>query len=114
MRTHAAVPVADAADNGLTRIYFSSRDGENRSHTGFIDLNLRTMQVLSVSAEPVLAPGKLGAFDDAGAMATWVVSHQGVKYLYYIGWNLGVSVPFRNAIGLALSRDGGKDIRQIL
>ena len=56
----------------------------------------------------MLAPGKLGAFDDAGAMATWVVSHQGVKYLYYIGWNVGVSVPFRNAIGLALSRDGGR------
>jgi len=28
--------------------------------------------------------------------------------MYYIGWNLGVSVPFRNSIGIAESKDGGK------
>ena len=28
--------------------------------------------------------------------------------MYYLGWNLGVTVPWRNSIGLAISRDGGK------
>jgi hypothetical protein len=28
--------------------------------------------------------------------------------LYYVGWNLGVTVPWRNSIGLAASSDGGR------
>jgi sucrose-6-phosphate hydrolase SacC (GH32 family) len=40
-------------------------------------------------------------------MATWLATHNGRKYLYYIGWNLGVTVPFRNSIGLAVSQDDG-------
>ena len=28
-------------------------------------------------------------------------------WLYYIGSNIGVSVPYRNSIGLAISKDGG-------
>jgi len=32
----------------------------------------------------------------------------GVKYLYYTGWSVCKSVPYHNAIGLAISRDGGK------
>ncbi len=31
----------------------------------------------------------------------------GSLYLYYVGWNPSGSVPYRNAIGLAVSRDGG-------
>jgi hypothetical protein len=30
------------------------------------------------------------------------------KLLYYIGWNRAASVPFRNALGVAISRDGGE------
>ena len=44
--------------------------------------------------EPVLAPGPLGAFDDSGAMGSCLVCHDDRELLYFIGWNLGVSVPF--------------------
>jgi len=30
-------------------------------------------------------------------------------FLYYIGWNKGITVPFRNSIGLAISDDNGKN-----
>lgn len=108
MRSHAAVPTAMRIDGSVYRIYFSSRDSAGRSHTGFLvlDLNAPT-RVLDVSTRPVLAPGPLGTFDDSGAMATWIAEAEGRVYLYYIGWNLGVTVPFRNAIGLAiLGADG--------
>lgn len=107
MQTHAAVPIAEHLQGDLFKVYFSARDAGSRSHTGFvvIDIN-RPDVVLDISAQPVLAPGELGAFDDSGAMATWLVKHEGRSLLYYIGWNLGVTVPFRNAIGLAVSRNG--------
>lgn len=107
MRSHAAVPIAEPLVDGLFRVYFSTRDVQNRSHTAFVVIDItRPCDVLEVSTVPVLGPGELGAFDDSGAMATWLVDRGSERFLYYIGWNLGVTVPFRNAVGLAVSQDG--------
>ncbi|MCX5871518.1 MAG: hypothetical protein NTY00_13030 [Deltaproteobacteria bacterium] len=104
MQSHAAVPIAESLGDNLFKIYFSSRDKFNRSYTGYTVIDItHPNQILELSTNPVLAPGELGEFDDSGAMATWFTFHQGVKFLYYIGWNLGVTVPFRNSIGLSLS-----------
>jgi hypothetical protein len=102
MISHAAVPIADYRYDDIFRIYFSSRDIDNRSHTCFIDVDIKQPKnLLNISSKPVLSPGALGCFDDSGAMASCVLNHKNDKLLYYIGWNLGVTVPFRNSIGLA-------------
>jgi hypothetical protein len=104
MQTHAAVPIAESLGDDLFKIYFSSRDEFNRSFTSYtvIDI-LRPNNIIELSTKPVLVPGGLGEFDDSGAMATWLTSYQGKKFLYYIGWNIGVTVPFRNSIGLSIN-----------
>lgn len=103
MRSHAAVPIAEHIRNDLFRIYFSSRDSSSRSYTGFVIMDItKPNEMLEISASPVLSPGDLGEFDDSGAMATWLVKINGSRFLYYIGWNLGVTVPFMNSIGLAI------------
>ena len=104
MQSHAAVPIAESIGDDLFKIYFSSRDEFNRSFTGFIVIDIfRPINIIELSTKPVLAPGGLGEFDDSGAMATWLTTYQNKKFLYYIGWNLGVTVPFRNSIGLSIS-----------
>lgn len=109
MITHAAVPFADKLDENLHRLYFSGRDQLNRSQTGFIEIDLENPKaVVHISKQPILKIGDLGTFDDSGAMLAWIVTHNDKKYLYYIGWNLGITVPFRNAIGLAISYDDGR------
>lgn len=103
MQTHAAVPIAERIEGDLYRIYFSTRDATNRSRTGYVVIDLQRPQaILELSENPVLDIGALGTFDDSGAMATWLAEWNGQRYLYYIGWNLGVTVPFRNSIGLAM------------
>lgn len=107
MQSHAAVPIAESVGGDLFKIYFSTRDKSNRSFTGYVVIDINhPNQILELSADPVLSPGGLGEFDDSGAMATWLTNQGDQKYLYYIGWNLGVTVPFRNSIGLSVSTHG--------
>jgi hypothetical protein len=104
--THTALPAVDPVEDP-ERVFFTSRDRRGRSHIGFCNLSLdSTGGFADVSALPVLSPGNLGAFDDAGVTNSCLVRHDGRTYLYYTGWCLGVSVPFYLCAGLAMSDDG--------
>ncbi|MFM0011357.1 glycoside hydrolase family protein [Paraburkholderia sediminicola] len=104
MLTHAANPVAEWRHGNIFRVYFSARDAQRRAHIGYVDIDLNAPQkILSLSDTPVIAPGETGLFDDSGTSMGCLVHHNGQRYLYYLGWNLGVTVPWRNSIGLAVS-----------
>ncbi len=108
MRTHAAVPFAEKKEGDIFRIYFSSRDHKNRSRIGSIDVDIANPHdIIHISDSPLLSLGPLGAFDESGVMLSWVVCYRQSRYLYYVGWNLGATVPFRNSIGLAICEGGG-------
>jgi len=70
-------------------------------------------KVSRVAEQPLLDLGRLGTFDDSGVMPCSVVTDGASKYLYYTGWNRGVSVPYRNAIGVAVSTDGGSTFERV-
>jgi hypothetical protein len=85
---------------GTVRIYFSPRDEQGRSQASYIEVAADDLQrVLKVHDEPLLELGEIGAFDDSGIMPSCLVEARDKVYLYYIGWNRGVTVPFRNSIG---------------
>jgi len=114
MKTHAALPVVQGIDDDLYRVYFSGRDSRNRARIGFFELEMGDGErVLNVSETPVLDIGSLGAFDDNGVTCSWVLDHEGVTYLYYTGWGLGVTVPFYLCTGLAVSSDGDKKFHRV-
>ncbi|MFZ5608255.1 MAG: hypothetical protein ACOY99_01445 [Pseudomonadota bacterium] len=104
---YAAVPLAVPLDDGHVRVIFSARDPLQRSRPAALVLDMARLEVVALDEAPLLSLGALGAFDDSGVMPCWQVAHEGRHYLYYIGWNRSVTVPFRNAIGLAVSADGG-------
>lgn len=109
VKTHGMLPVADKINGDLFRIYFSGRDASNRSRIGYIEININEPnKILYLSEHPVLDLGKLGCFDDNGVTPTWILTHEGKKYLYYFGWNQGSTVRAAEVSGLALSEDGGK------
>jgi hypothetical protein len=114
MNHHACVPVADRVDDEVLRIYFGPRDTQGRSFTTFIEVEAdNPANVLRVHDRPVIGLGKLGTFDDSGVMPSSIVNHNGRKYLFYIGWNRGVTVPYRNSVGLAVSDDGGLTFQRV-
>jgi hypothetical protein len=113
MLTHAANPTVDLIGGNLIRVYFGTRDSRNRSHIGAAVFEMNGIfRLIDLTSSPVIAPGKLGSFDDSGASMGSLVRYSNALYLYYLGWNLGVTVPWRNSIGLAVSEDNGLSFRR--
>jgi len=114
MVSHAQVPIVEKADNKRLRIYFGTRDGQNRTTVTFIEVDAdKPDKVLYIHDRQVLGLGKLGCFDDSGAMPSCIVNRDTEKWLYYIGWNIGVTVSYRLSIGLAISIDGGLSFERV-
>lgn len=114
MSHHACVPVPEVRRDESLRIYFGPRDAQGRTRVGFIETNpADPSQVRYVHDRPVLDLGRLGAFDDSGAMPACLVKDGAATYLYYIGWNRGVTVPYRNSVGLAVSHDDGLTFERV-
>jgi len=102
--THAANPTVEALGGDALRVYFAGRDALNRSSIGSIDLCIDgdgRWALIDPLPKLVLSPGPVGTFDDSGCVPACVLDWQGETFLYYLGWNLGVTVPWRNSIGLA-------------
>jgi hypothetical protein len=103
MFSHAANCVAEHVKDDVFRVYFSSRDDKSRAHISYIEFEMISpFKITAVCNEPVLAPGEIGTFDDSGVSLSCIKTIGNKKYMYYLGWNLGVTVPWRNSIGLAI------------
>lgn len=113
MKTHAQVPTPLVCD-GLIRVYFSSRPEPRLSLTTFVDLDINDpRKILRVNSNPIIELGKPGTFDEHGIMPSAAVRNGEQVFLYYSGWSRGVSVPYLNSTGLAISDDGGETFTKI-
>lgn len=115
MVSHACVPTALLLEDGeRIRIYFAPRNKEGQSIPTFVDVKAEDpSRVLKLHDKPILELGERGTFDDGGIMPSSVIRNGGEIFLYYVGWNPSVSVSYRNAIGLAVSRDGGATFERL-
>ncbi|HEY2510673.1 MAG TPA: hypothetical protein VGI39_07450 [Polyangiaceae bacterium] len=113
--SHAQVPTVDVVDDRVWRIYYSTRDADNKSWTSFIEVEAENpSKVLYEHPEPILPLGRMGTFDDSGIMPSCVVRvNDSTRYLYYVGWTTRQTVPYHNSIGLAVSRDGGRSFAKL-
>lgn len=112
-KSHAQVPVADVLDDRI-RVYYSTRDLLGRSNVSFVELEKdNPKKVIYEHTAPLFELGNLGAFDDSGIMPSSIINIGKKKYLYYIGWTTRGTVPYQNAVGLAISEDGGRVFNKI-
>jgi predicted GH43/DUF377 family glycosyl hydrolase len=114
MRSHATNMAVEHLQADIFRIYFSCRNAQNVSSIGFVEADLACPnRILAISENPVVSPGETGTFDDSGISLGCVLNVSGKRYLYYVGWNLGVTVPWRNSIGLAISEGNGTVFKKV-
>jgi hypothetical protein len=113
MASHASNPTAELLGDGRLRVYFSTRDKLNRSHVAAAVFELSPRpNLVHLEPAPLVEPGPPGSFDDSGASMGCMAVSGARLHLYYLGWNLGVTVPWRNSIGLAVSSDGGRSFEK--
>lgn len=103
MISHASLPVPVHLGDGRFRVFFSTRNAKSQSSVGYADIDIANpSQILAVSNQAVLSPGTAGMYDDSGVGLGCFIREASADRIYYMGWNLGVTAPWRNSIGLAL------------
>lgn len=113
MVSHAQVPTALVLEDRV-RVYFSSRPERTLSLTSYVDLDKQDLStVLYINPEPILKTGRPGTFDEHGIMPGSIVKKGDTICLYYSGWSQGVSVPYSNYTGLAISEDRGTTFSKV-
>ena len=106
----ALMPMAKILDeeNELIRVYYAPRNLKRQSEIHFFDFKLSDpFKILKRSKNAIFKHGKLGMFDDSGITPGNILKTEDKTLLYYTGWNLTVSVPMNNSIGVAeMDEDG--------
>lgn len=113
MRSHAQVPTPFVLEDEV-KIYFASRDDEQRSHVGLLSVNPSGgFDKFKLHDQPILEPGPFGGFDDHGVFPSSILKMGDELWMYYIGWNPSSSASiFYSTIGLAISKDNGESFEK--
>ncbi|WP_421787343.1 hypothetical protein [Hyphobacterium sp.] len=102
-RTHAMLPTPEQVDGSLWRIWWGGRNDQNQSHIGWSLIDLEKPDVeIDRAAQPALAPGALGTFDDNGVLPSCVINTGDETRLYYIGFKPGGTTRMDLYGGLAI------------
>jgi len=113
-QTHSPLPTPYLIDENTLRIYYTSRDSDQRSRISYIDVNPDNPQeILFVNPDPILDLGELGAFDDRGMTSSFMLPIKDQLYFYYNGYNIGTTARYRIAIGLAIGNKLGNRFSKI-
>lgn len=108
-RSHAFMPTAILLDERTIRVYCAVLDAAQVGRVIHVDVSgSDPTQILAVGRNLTLDVGELGCFDDNGVNASSVIAWRGNKWMYYIGWQHAVRVPYMLFSGLAISGDGGE------
>jgi hypothetical protein len=106
-RSYAHLPTAEVISDDVIRVYFASLDDNRYGRIGYVDLDSTDpRRIIAVSPEPILDLNEPGTFDDSGVNPSCILNINGVKHLYYIGWQRAERVPYMLFAGLAISDDG--------
>jgi hypothetical protein len=100
-KTHATRPIAYRLDDENLRLFFSSRDADDRMLPTFIDVQAaHPSRIVRMCDRPLIDVGRPGTFDDSGVTVGCVVDFDDCVMIYYTGWKRRRVVSFELSIGM--------------
>ncbi|WP_027183766.1 hypothetical protein [Desulfovibrio inopinatus] len=115
LRTNrAGLPVCLPFNDSCWRLWFSVFNEWGQAGALCVDIDpSNDMRILAVHECPGLERGREGAFDSAGLMPSSVIAVDDRILMWYTGMRLRQDLPFEDAIGLAMSEDGGMSFQKV-
>jgi predicted GH43/DUF377 family glycosyl hydrolase len=101
------------------RVFFGCRpkrdaNGQYVTYLSYVDLNKDNLfKIEAYATKPVMTLGDKGTFDEFGTYPLSVVERGDELWGYYAGWTRCDSVPFNVGVGLAISKNNGKDFTRV-
>lgn len=107
---YAQCPVVENVSKNILRIYFASRNDQNKSFITYVDVeNKPPFYLLYDHKQPISDLGQPGMFDEDGMIPSSIGSYGGKRYLYYTGWSKrsGPKILYENSVGALEINDNG-------
>lgn len=101
--SHLSLPFAIPIDGRTFKIFFSSRDSDQRSHIGSFDLDIASQKVSvnTFCSLPLLSPGMIGSFDEHGVSGSYYSLSRHQLTIWNFGWKRLSGKAWINSIGIA-------------
>ena len=97
--SHVANPLPVHIDGDVYRVFFCSRDAENRSSVGGVNINIVSGDVVKQYKQPFFEFGPPGSFYADGVSIGNCYTINGTCYLFFMGWQTPKDSHFRGDIG---------------
>ena len=100
--SHLSLPFCIAKNASELRVYFSSRDSDERSHVGWVDVQFNSESSLKTNfgTSPLVSPGGPGTFDEHGVSGSFFEIVNNSLRIWNFGWQRLSGKAWSNAIGL--------------
>jgi len=85
--THASNPLAIHFENDVFRIFFSSRNKDNKSSVGYVDIDIFTKEIKSIS-DTIFKYGDIDSFYSHGVSIGNMYSIGKKDYILFMGWQI--------------------------
>lgn len=101
--SHLSLPFCIPQNATEYRVFFSSRDSDQRSHVGWVDVVFNSDHSFKTSfgTSPVVCPGNAGTFDEHGVSGSYFEIVDKRLRVWNFGWQRLQGKAWSNAIGLA-------------
>lgn len=99
LQSHAANPLPIHLHENTFRVFFSSRDKENRSSVGYVDIDLSTLKVTSICDRTII---RYGSEDSFYAHGISIGNHYQVgptTYVLFMAWQNHTGQHWRGDVG---------------
>lgn len=96
----------------IIRVYFGITDTDKNGRATYIDLDAdNPSKIIYRHNNFILDIGGIGMFDDSGVIPSSIVNVNRKKYLYYVGFQRCVKVPYMLFSGLAINENNQGFVR---
>lgn len=103
-------------DQNIIRIFFATAASDNIGRITYMDVDANDpLRIIKQPDKILLSEGEPGTFDDCGINPSSYVKHDNKEYLYYVGYERSVKVPFTLFPGVAVGNvnDGFKRVKRV-